>query len=68
LTRFEVSRKFSAAFEITFRAYLLQLRVTEGRRLLTEGRDPVTGVAHSVGFNDGSRFARMFRRVTGFLL
>jgi AraC-like DNA-binding protein len=27
----------------------------------------ITGIAYSVGFNDGSHFARMFRRFTGML-
>jgi AraC-like DNA-binding protein len=67
LTRFEFSRKFRAAFEMTFREYLLRVRIMEARRLLTEGRVSVTGVAYSVGFNDGSHFACMFRRFTGLL-
>jgi len=67
LTRFEFSRRFRAAFGTTFRDYLLCVRIMEARRLLTEGRVSVTGVAYSVGFNDGSQFARMFKRFTGVL-
>ena len=65
LTRFEFSRRFKAAFGMTFRNYLLRARITEARRLLTAGDISVTGVAYSVGFNDGSHFARLFRRCTG---
>ena len=35
--------------------------------MLTEGRVSITGIAYSVGFNDGSHFARLFRRLTGTL-
>jgi len=67
LNRFDFSRKFRAAFKMTFREYLLQARINEARRLLMAGTISVTGVAYSVGFNDGSHFARIFRRLTGVL-
>jgi len=67
LTRFEFSRKFRAAFGMTFRDYLLRVRITEARRLLTEGDHSVTEIAFSVGFNDGSHFAHLFKRYTNVL-
>ena len=67
LTRFEFSRRFREAFQTTFRDYLMRVRIVEARRLLTEGRVSITGIAYSVGFNDGSHFAQMFRRFTGML-
>ena len=67
LTRFEFSRRFRETFKTTFRDYLMRVRIVEARRLLTEGRVSITGIAYSVGFNDGSHFAQMFRRFTGVL-
>jgi AraC-like DNA-binding protein/CheY-like chemotaxis protein len=67
LTRFEFSRRFRETFQTTFRDYLMRVRIGEARRLLTEGRVSITGIAYSVGFNDGSHFAQMFRRFTGVL-
>lgn len=67
MSRFEFSRRFHEAFGMTFREYLLRVRITEARRLLTEGGRSVTSVAYAVGFNDGSHFASMFRRYTGVL-
>jgi AraC-like DNA-binding protein len=67
LTRFEFSRRFRETFQTTFRDYLMRVRIVEARRLLTEGRVSITGIAYSVGFNDGSHFAQMFRRFTGML-
>ncbi len=65
LTRFDFSRKFRAAFGMTFREYLVRARINEARRLLMANTISVTGVAYSVGFNDGSHFARLFKRFTG---
>jgi AraC-like DNA-binding protein/FixJ family two-component response regulator len=67
LDRFEFSKKFRAAFGMTFREYLLRARVNEACRFLASGSLSVTGVAYSVGFNDGSHFARIFKRFTGVL-
>ena len=67
LDRFEFSKRFKAAFGMTFREYLLRARVSEARRFLATGSLSVTGVAYSVGFNDGSHFARIFKRFTGVL-
>jgi AraC-like DNA-binding protein/ActR/RegA family two-component response regulator len=67
LSRFEFSRRFRNTFKTTFREYLLRVRIAEARRFLAEGRVSITGIAYSVGFNDGSHFARMFRRYTGML-
>ena len=67
LNRFEFSRRFRAAFGMTFRDYQLRARIIEARRLLISGSISVTGIAYSVGFNDGSHFARMFKRFTGVL-
>lgn len=67
MSRFEFSRKFHAAFGVTFRSYLLHLRIAEARRLLIEGGRSVTEVGYRVGYNDGSHFARMFKRHTGLL-
>lgn len=67
MSRCEFSRKFHAAFGMTFREHLLRARITEARRMLMEGQQSVTAIAYSVGFNDGSHFARMFRRYTHVL-
>jgi AraC-like DNA-binding protein len=67
MDRFEFSKRFRAAFGQTFREYLLRARVNEACRFLASGSLSVTGVAYSVGFNDGSHFARIFKRFTGVL-
>jgi AraC-like DNA-binding protein len=67
MRRFAFSRSFHAAFGLTFREYVMHARIGEARRLLAEGEHPVTEVAFATGFNDGSHFARIFKRYTGEL-
>lgn len=67
LSRFQFSRSFHRVFGITFREYLLRYRIREACVRLAKGTAPVTEIAYSVGFHDGSYFARMFRRYTGML-
>ena len=67
MTRFAFSRNFHSALGLTFREYVMRARIAEARRMLVEGGHSVTDVAFATGFNDGSYFARMFRRHTGML-
>jgi AraC-like DNA-binding protein/ActR/RegA family two-component response regulator len=67
LHRFAFSRAFHATFGMTFREFVMHVRIDEARRLLVEGGHTVTEVAFATGFTDGSYFARVFRRYTGTL-
>lgn len=62
---YEFSRSFRREQGITFRDFLIQLRVHEAARLLRNSKTTVLEVACTVGFNDPSHFARMFRRHFG---
>jgi two-component system response regulator YesN len=61
----EFSRRFHADQGVSFSQYLLRLRVERAATLLAEPRRSVSDVAYSVGFNDLSYFARVFRRFAG---
>jgi AraC-like DNA-binding protein len=65
--RFQFSRLFHRTFGVTFQQYLLRHRISEACRLLRKPGASVTQVGYSVGFNDGSYFARIFKRYTGVL-
>ena len=67
LSRFQFSRSFHSTFGITFREYLLRVRIREACRRLAAGGQSVTGIAYAVGSHDGSYCARMFRRYVGVL-
>lgn len=65
MTTFHFSRAFHETFGLTFQDYVLRYRILEACRLLRHPDGCVTKVAYSVGFNDASYFARMFRRFIG---
>jgi len=65
MSPFRYSREFKEAFGISFREYLVRLRLKEAARLLENPQARVTQVAYAVGFNDMSYFSRMFKRYFG---
>ncbi len=67
LGTFQFSRTFKRENGIPFREFLLQYRISRAADLFKNPRASVTDVAFTVGFNDLSYFARMFRRYTGSL-
>ena len=67
MTRFQFSRVFHNAFDMTFKDYLMRFRVAESCRLLKQPHASVTDVACATGFNDCSYFARIFRRYVGMV-
>src|SRR5262245_9750034 len=51
---------------LTFRDYLLKVRLERAKVLLASGHVSITEVAHDVGFSDLARFDKVFKRYTGF--
>jgi AraC-like DNA-binding protein len=51
---------------VTFRDYLLKVRLERAKVLLAAGHLSITEVAQDVGFGDLPRFDKMFKRYTGF--
>jgi AraC-like DNA-binding protein len=58
-------RRFAAALHMSWRTYILRLRLLRGMALLTETRASVLSIASMVGFDDPSAFARAFSMYTG---
>ena len=59
------SRAFAETFSLTFQEFVLRYRIFEACRELQHPNVSVANVAESVGFNDSSYFARVFRRFVG---
>ena len=67
LGRFQFSRAFKQTHGTTFREFLIAHRIHKAVQMLRIGGASITDVAFSVGFNDLSHFASMFRRYVGVL-
>ncbi len=59
------SRAFAETFSLTFQEFVLRYRIFEACKELQHPNVSVANVAESVGFNDSSYFARVFRRFVG---
>ena len=62
---FYLSHLFKEELDLTFVEYLTRVRIEEAKRLLAESNLSVLGVAEKVGYEDGSYFSKVFRKVTG---
>jgi YesN/AraC family two-component response regulator len=62
---FRFSRSFRAAFGVTFKEYVMRVRIKEACRLLEKPDIAITEVAYLSGFNDPSYFSRTFKRFAG---
>jgi transcriptional regulator GlxA family with amidase domain len=58
-------RRFAATLHMSWRTYLLRLRLLQAMALLAETPTTVVSVATRVGFDDPSAFARAFARYSG---
>ena len=65
MSLFHFSHVFAETFAVTFQEYVVRYRILEACKELQHPNVPVTNVAYSVGFNDPSYFARVFRRFIG---
>ena len=65
LSPFQFSRAFKKTHGLTFRDYVVHVRIDQAAELLRQQRASVTEATFVVGFNDLSHFARMFRKRIG---
>ena len=65
MSSFHFSHEFTDTFSLTFQEYVMRHRILEACKELRHPNIAVANVAYSVGFNDPSYFARVFRRYIG---
>jgi len=65
LSPFQFSRNFKKEHGLTFRDFVVRVRIQRAAELMKHSSVSVTEAAFVVGFNDLSYFARMFRRQLG---
>lgn len=66
MSKYRLSHRFREVVGVTFRDYLLSVRLERAKTLLAAGHVSITEVAQNVGFGDLPRFDKVFKRYTGF--
>jgi len=66
MSKYRLSHRFREVLGVTFRDYLLRVRLERAKALLAAGQLSITEVAQNVGFGDLPRFDKVFKRYTGF--
>jgi YesN/AraC family two-component response regulator len=66
MSKYRLSHLFREVLGVTFRDYLLKVRLERAKTLLAAGHISITEVAQDVGFGDLARFDKVFKRYTGF--
>jgi len=59
-------RTFKQVFRQTPHQYLIDVRLTKAKQLLTETNRPITDICMAIGFDSLGSFSTLFRRRTGF--
>ncbi len=65
LSETKVSYLLKSAYQLSFKQYLNQLRLTEAKRLLKDVNVPVSDIAYRVGYGHISHFNRVFKEHEG---
>jgi len=65
MSKYRLSHRFHEVLGVTFRDYLLSVRLERAKALLAAGHVSITEVAQGVGFSDLPRFDKVFKRYTG---
>jgi len=64
MSKYRLSHRVREVLGVTFRDYLLRVRLERAKVLLADGHVSVTEVAQIVGFGDLPRFDKVFKRYT----
>ncbi|MEO9001294.1 MAG: AraC family transcriptional regulator [Rhodanobacter sp.] len=65
LSKSHFSRAFKLSFRVSPHAYIVALRLSHARALLSDGDEQISQIAAACGFADQAHFCRVFRRSVG---
>lgn len=65
LSETKISQLLKSTYQLSFKQYLNQLRLTEAKRLLKDVNVPVSDIAYRVGYGHISHFNRVFKEHEG---
>jgi two-component system response regulator YesN len=66
MSKYRLSHRFREELGVTFRDYLLKVRLERAKALLAADDVSISEVAQMVGFGDLPRLDKLFKRYTGF--
>ena len=66
MNKYRLSHRFREVLGVTFRDYLLKVRLERAKALLAANDVSISEVAQMVGFGDLPRLDKVFKRYTGF--
>jgi two-component system response regulator YesN len=66
MSKYRLSHRFRELTGVTFRDYLLKVRLDRAKALLAADDVSISEVAQIVGFGDLPRLDKLFKRYTGF--
>ena len=65
INKFYLTRVFKEQFGQPVNSYLVQLRITQAKRMLRFTDHTIEAVAQDCGFSDANYFSRLFKKVEG---
>lgn len=65
INKFYLTRVFKEQFGQTVNGYLVQLRITQAKRMLRFTDHTIESIAQDCGLNDANYFSRLFKKVEG---
>ena len=65
LSQRQFNRKVKSIISIDTASYIREMRIDLAQEMLRNSDDPVTEIAEKCGFESGSYFSKIFKRVTG---
>lgn len=65
INKFYLTRLFKEQFGFSINTYLMQLRITEAKKLLRFSDFSIEKISRECGLNDANYFSRMFKKVEG---
>ncbi len=63
LSKFYLARQFRAEYDCSIMEYLIQLRITQAKRLLRYSDLSIAAIAQACGYRDQSYFSRQFLKI-----
>lgn len=65
ISTFYLSKCFKKVVGVTFKDYIIQIRIEEAKKLMSSTTMNVSEIAYSVGYTDPNYFSKSFKKIVG---